>query len=127
VKAKLDKVTPWNVDRSWIDELNPDEYRYYFPNPRQAEVPSIYRIPYMVDYSVRSPEEFVLSGPLGFHHGAPRKGPGRWYATVADAKVGVRALFVSVKELDGYYPDKELVDAGIATWPRRWAYLVRPL
>lgn len=35
-----------------------------------------------VEYSVRAPEDWVISGPLGAHGG----GPGRRFATVTDAE-----------------------------------------
>lgn len=66
-----------------------------------------------VVYSTRGPKDWVLSGPLGVHGG----GPGRRFATIAQARAHVEQL----------HPGKvkERITEATINGRNRWAFLIR--
>lgn len=111
-----------DLDRSWIDELSKEEYLYYV-NSATPYLPTVDGFPWVVDYSIRSPDEFVISGPLaGF------RGSGKRFATPADALAWAQAHYgrARVRLAPECLVPQELLDAGIVGL-KRWAVLVRRL
>lgn len=51
------------IDRSWIDDLHPDEIRALEESAR--DTPGVDNLPLGIAYSDRGPNDYILSGPLG--------------------------------------------------------------
>jgi hypothetical protein len=108
------------IDRSWIDEIHPEEYKYLFP-PHKAEIPTVDELPFNIDYCDRGAHHFVISGPLG-----QNRGPGRHFTTLPDALTWARAHYKTARFTHNCLVPQELLDAGIVTL-RRWTILVSRL
>lgn len=107
----MPKKPGWG-DRSWIDDLPPDEILAL--EKGATDGPSLDELPLHIGYSVRAPGDFVLSGPLGA--GTAR---GRHFNTIDDARAW----------LLGRFPGRIVGDV---QWipsennPRWWALIRRP-
>ena len=111
----------YNLDHltlKWLESLTEEEYKYYVDSGH-PQIPRHDCMPFVVDYSTRGPNDFVVSGPLG-----DAVGPGRRFPSLsaalkwAQGKYGDRARLVpELAKLSG-----ELMD----TYPlARWAILVK--